>query len=165
MAPLNCGQNALFSRWLSSTLTKLSQAVDPFDKNSLTQQLLKTVCSFSTTPRLDRGGLQRRTEADDHEASGNGRPIRRKRLSICLSFRRLQGCRCVSCSRRSRPTPAPSHWLRLRRLNSAHRELLNRRPRNHRGRSGDELVVLASGAVFQQLSGAVQELPSETLKR
>jgi hypothetical protein len=36
---------------------------------------------------------------------------------------------------------------------------------NHRGRSGDELVVLASGAVFQQLSGAVQELPSETLKR
>jgi len=25
MAPLNCGQNALFSRWLSSTLTKVSQ--------------------------------------------------------------------------------------------------------------------------------------------
>jgi AraC-like DNA-binding protein len=147
----------------------LSQAVDPFDKNSLTQQLLDD-CLFildNAHTRLDRGGLQRRTEeraimkrvgewaADSPEETVNllelskvaGVPLRQ----LQQAFKAYTGM-------------TPSHWLRLRRLNSAHRELLNRR-RNHRGRSGDELVVLASGAVFQQLSGAVQELPSETLKR
>jgi AraC family ethanolamine operon transcriptional activator len=45
MAPLNCGQNALFSRWLSTTLTQLSQTFDPPSREALTQQLLED-CLF-----------------------------------------------------------------------------------------------------------------------
>ncbi|MFV3017306.1 AraC family transcriptional regulator, partial [Pseudomonas sp. KHB2.9] len=40
MAPLTCQQNALFSRWLSGTLTRLSGTTDPISRDALTQQLL-----------------------------------------------------------------------------------------------------------------------------
>ena len=171
MAPLNCGQNALFSRWLSSTLTKLSQAVDPFDKNSLTQQLLED-CLFildNAHTRLDRGGLQRRTEertimkrvgewaADSPEETVNllelskvaGVPLRQ----LQQAFKAYTGM-------------TPSHWLRLRRLNSAHRELLNRRP------TETTVAEVAMNWSFWHLGrfsnsyrALFQELPSETLKR
>ena len=41
MSPLNSGQNALFSRWLSGTLTRLAETLDPPSKEALTQQLLE----------------------------------------------------------------------------------------------------------------------------
>ncbi len=45
MAPLNAQQNALFSRWLSGTLTRLVATFDPPSRDALTQQLLED-CLF-----------------------------------------------------------------------------------------------------------------------
>ena len=62
MAPLNSQQNALFSRWLSGTLTRLSQTFDPPSREALTQQLLDD-CLFildNACVCLDQGALQRR---------------------------------------------------------------------------------------------------------
>ena len=58
MAPLTSQQNALFSRWLSGTLTRLSTVADPV---SLTRQLLDD-CLFildNACVCLDRSSLQK----------------------------------------------------------------------------------------------------------
>ncbi len=112
MAPLNSQQNALFSRWLSGTLTRLSQTFDPPSREALTQQLLDD-CLFildNACVCLDQGALQRRAgERAIMKRVGNGRRIPRKNTSICWSCPRLPGFHCASCSTRSRRSPA---WRR-----------------------------------------------------
>lgn len=171
MAPLTCGQNALFSRWLSSTLTKLSQAIDMQGKEALTQQLLED-CLFildNAQARLDRSGLQRRGEermimkrvgewaADSPEDALN---LLELAQVAGVSLRQLQQ------AFKAYTGMTPSHWLRLRRLNSAHRELLRRRPTET---TVAEVAMHWSfwhlGRFSSSYRALFKELPSETLKR
>ncbi|QXI18257.1 helix-turn-helix domain-containing protein [Pseudomonas hamedanensis] len=171
MAPLTCGQNALFSRWLSSTLTKLSQTIDIDSKEVLAEQLLED-CLFildNAQARLDRSGLQRRGEermimkrvgewaADSPEDALN---LLELAQVAGVSLRQLQQ------AFKAYTGMTPSHWLRLRRLNSAHRELLRRRP------SETTVAEVAMHWSFWHLGrfsssyrALFKELPSETLKR
>lgn len=171
MAPLTCGQNALFSRWLSSTLTKLSQAIDIEGKEALTQQLLED-CLFildNAQARLGRSGLQRRGEermimkrvgewaADSPEDALN---LLELAQVAGVSLRQLQQ------AFKAYTGMTPSHWLRLRRLNSAHRELLRRRPTET---TVAEVAMHWSfwhlGRFSSSYRALFKELPSETLKR
>lgn len=171
MAPLTCGQNALFSRWLSSTLTKLSQAIDMESKEALTQQLLED-CLFildNAQARLDRSGLQRRGEerlimkrvgewaADSPEDALN---LLELAQVAGVSLRQLQQ------AFKAYTGMTPSHWLRLRRLNSAHRELRRRRPTET---TVAEVAMHWSfwhlGRFSSSYRALFNELPSETLKR
>ncbi|MFG6202960.1 helix-turn-helix domain-containing protein [Pseudomonas retamae] len=171
MAPLTCGQNALFSRWLSATLTKLSQAIDIEGKEALTQQLLED-CLFildNAQARLDRSGLQRRGEermimkrvgewaADSPEDALN---LLELAQVAGVSLRQLQQ------AFKAYTGMTPSHWLRLRRLNSAHRELLRRRPTET---TVAEVAMHWSfwhlGRFSSSYRALFKELPSETLKR
>jgi AraC-like DNA-binding protein len=171
MAPLTCGQNALFSRWLSSTLTKLSQTIDIQSKETLTQQLLED-CLFildNAQARLDRSGLQRRGEermimkrvgewaADSPEDALN---LLELAQVAGVSLRQLQQ------AFKAYTGMTPSHWLRLRRLNSAHRELLRRRPTET---TVAEVAMHWSfwhlGRFSSSYRALFKELPSETLKR
>ncbi|MCY1407114.1 hypothetical protein D9M71_224010 [compost metagenome] len=112
MAPLNSQQNALFCRWLSGTLTRLSQTFDPPSREALTQQLLED-CLFildNACVGLDQGALQRRAgERSIMKRVGEWAADTRKNTSTCWSCPRLPGFHCASCSMRSRPTPA---WRR-----------------------------------------------------
>lgn len=171
MAPLNGAQNALFSRWLSSTLTKLSQALDQPSKEALTQQLLED-CLFildNASVCLDGGGLQRRAEeritlkrvgewaADSPEETLNLLELSRV---AGVSVRQLQQ------TFKAYTGMSPSHWLRLRRLNSARRELLKRS-------AADTTVAEVAmnwsfwhlGRFSSSYRALFKELPSETLKR
>ena len=60
----------------------------------------------------------------------------------------------------------PTHWLRLRRLNSAHRELLARKPNDT---TVAEVAMNWSfwhlGRFSSSYRSLFKELPSETLKR
>ncbi|GGK35199.1 hypothetical protein GCM10009103_32790 [Pseudomonas koreensis] len=171
MAPLNCGQNALFSRWLSSTLTKLTQTLDPPSKEALTQQLLED-CLFildNAHVCLDRGGLQRRAEernimkrvgewaADSPEDTLN---LLELAQVAGVSLRQLQQ------AFKAYTGMTPSHWLRLRRLNSAHRELRRRSPTET---TVAEVAMQWSfwhlGRFSSSYRALFNELPSETLKR
>ena len=171
MAPLNSEQNALFSRWLSGTLTRLAQTLDPPSKEALTQQLLED-CLFildNACVCLDRGGLQRRAEeravmkrigewaADSPEETLN---LLELSQVAGVSLRQLQH------AFKAYTGMTPTHWLRLRRLNSAHRELLSR--------SATETTVAEVamqwsfwhlGRFSSSYRALFKELPSETLKR
>ncbi|MCU0091329.1 helix-turn-helix domain-containing protein [Pseudomonas koreensis] len=171
MAPLNGAQNGLFSRWLSSTLTKLSQTLDQPSKEALTQQLLED-CLFildNASVCLDGGGLQRRAEeritlkrvgewaADSPEETLNLLELSRV---AGVSLRQLQQ------TFKAYTGMSPSHWLRLRRLNSARRELLRRSP------ADTTVAEVAMNWSFWHLGrfsssyrAMFKELPSETLKR
>ncbi|QTD30763.1 helix-turn-helix domain-containing protein [Pseudomonas fluorescens] len=171
MAPLNGAQNGLFSRWLSSTLTKLSQTLDQPSKEALTQQLLED-CLFildNSSVCLDGGGLQRRAEeritlkrvgewaADSPEETLNLLELSRV---AGVSLRQLQQ------TFKAYTGMSPSHWLRLRRLNSARRELLKRSP------ADTTVAEVAMNWSFWHLGrfsssyrAMFKELPSETLKR
>ncbi|MBJ2220440.1 helix-turn-helix domain-containing protein [Pseudomonas sp. MF7453] len=130
MAPLTCRQNALFTRWLSGTLTRLSALTDPISRDALTQQLLYD-CLFildNACVCLDGSSLQKRAEerrlmarigewaADAPDETANllelaqiaGVPLRQ----LQQGFKTYTGI-------------SPAQWLRLRRLNGARRELLN----------------------------------------
>ena len=171
MAPLNSGQNALFSRWLSGTLTRLAQTLDPPSKEALTQQLLED-CLYildNACICLDRGGLQRRTEeravmkrigewaADSPEETLN---LLELSQVAGVSLRQLQH------AFKAYTGMTPTHWLRLRRLNSAHRELLNRSPMET---TVAEVAMQWSfwhlGRFSSSYRALFKELPSETLKR
>jgi AraC-like DNA-binding protein len=171
LAPLNSAQNALFSRWLSSTLTQLAQTIDPPSREALTQQLLED-CLYlldDATVCLDHAGLQRRTEeravmkrigewaADSPEETLN-----------LLQLAQVAGVslRQVQHAFKAYTGMTPTHWLRLRRLNSAHRELL--------GRSAMDTTVAEVamkwsfwhlGRFSSSYRALFKELPSETLKR
>jgi AraC-like DNA-binding protein len=171
MAPLNSGQNALFSRWLSGTLTRLAQTLDPPSKEALTQQLLED-CLYildNACVCLDRGGLQRRTEeravmkrigewaADTPEDTLN---LLELSQIAGVSLRQLQH------AFKAYTGMTPTHWLRLRRLNSAHRELLSRTPMET---TVAEVAMRWSfwhlGRFSSSYRALFNELPSETLKR
>jgi AraC-like DNA-binding protein len=171
MAPLNSGQNALFSRWLSATLTRLGQTLDPPSKEALTQQLLED-CLFlldNACVCLDRAGLQRRAEeravmkrigewaADSPEETLNLMELAR---IAGVSLRQLQH------AFKAFTGMTPTHWLRLRRLNSAHRELLRRSPMDT---TVAEVAMQWSfwhlGRFSSSYRALFRELPSETLKR
>ncbi|MBK5517161.1 helix-turn-helix domain-containing protein [Pseudomonas sp. TH10] len=171
LAPLNSGQNALFSRWLSSTLTQLTQTIDPPSREALTQQLLED-CLYlldNASVCLDHGGLQRRTEeravmkrigewaADSPEETLN-----------LLQLAQVAGVslRQVQHAFKAYTGMTPTHWLRLRRLNSAHRELLGRSPMDT---TVAEVAMKWSfwhlGRFSSSYRALFKELPSETLKR
>lgn len=171
MAPLNSGQNALFSRWLSGTLTRLAQTLDPPSKEALTQQLLED-CLYildNACICLDRGGLQRRTEeravmkrigewaADSPEETLN---LLELSQVAGVSLRQLQH------AFKAYTGMTPTHWLRLRRLNSAHRALLNSSPLQT---TVAEVAMQWSfwhlGRFSSSYYSLFKELPSETLKR
>ncbi|MCS3838908.1 AraC-like DNA-binding protein [Pseudomonas sp. JAI111] len=171
MSPLNCGQNALFSRWLSGTLTRLAETLDPPSKEALTQQLLED-CLYildNACLCLDRGGLQRRTEeraimkrigewaADSPEETLN---LLELSQVAGVSLRQLQH------AFKAFTAMTPTHWLRLRRLNSAHRELLARTPNET---TVAEVAMNWSfwhlGRFSSSYRALFKELPSETLKR
>jgi AraC-like DNA-binding protein len=171
LAPLSSGQNALFSRWLSGTLTRLAQTLDPPSKEALTQQLLED-CLYlldNACVCLDRGGLQRRAEeravmkrigewaADSPEETLNLLELSR---IAGVSLRQLQH------AFKAYTGMTPTHWLRLRRLNSAHRELLKRSPMET---TVAEVAMQWSfwhlGRFSSSYRALFQELPSETLKR
>ncbi|MGY2439539.1 helix-turn-helix domain-containing protein [Pseudomonas sp. SDO52101_S400] len=171
MAPLNGAQNALFSRWLSSTLTKLSQTLDQPSKEALTQQLLED-CLFildNACVCLDSGGLQRRAEerttmkrVGEWAADSPEETLNLLELSQVagVSLRQLQQ------TFKAYTGMSPTQWLRLRRLNGARRELL-------RGAaSGTTVAEVAMNWSFWHLGrfsnsyrALFDELPSETLKR
>lgn len=171
MAPLNSAQNALFSRWLSGTLTRLAQTLDPPSRDALTQQLLED-CLYildNACVCLDRGGLQRRAEeravmkrigewaADSPEETLN---LMELSQVAGVSLRQLQH------AFKAYTGMTPTHWLRLRRLNSAHRELLNRSPMET---TVAEVAMQWSfwhlGRFSSSYRALFKELPSETLKR
>ncbi|MGL6244112.1 helix-turn-helix domain-containing protein [Pseudomonas sp.] len=171
MSPLNSGQNALFSRWLSGTLTRLAETLDPPSKEALTQQLLED-CLYildNACVCLDRGGLQRRTEersvmkrigewaADSPEETLN---LLELSQVAGVSLRQLQH------AFKAFTGMTPTHWLRLRRLNSARRELLARTPHDT---TVAEVAMNWSfwhlGRFSSSYRALFKELPSETLKR
>ncbi|MBK5356648.1 helix-turn-helix domain-containing protein [Pseudomonas sp. TH41] len=171
MAPLNSGQNALFSRWLSGTLTRLAQTLDPPSKEALTQQLLED-CLYildNACVCLDSGGLQRRTEEravmkriGEWAADAPEDTLNLLELSQIagVSLRQLQH------AFKAYTGMTPTHWLRLRRLNSARRELLSRTPMDT---TVAEVAMRWSfwhlGRFSSSYRALFNELPSETLKR
>ena len=171
MAPLNSGQNALFSRWLSGTLTRLAQTLDPPSKEALTQQLLED-CLYildNACVCLDRGGLQRRAEeravmkrigewaADTPEDTLN---LLELSQVAGVSLRQLQH------AFKAYTGMTPTHWLRLRRLNSARRELLSRTAMDT---TVAEVAMHWSfwhlGRFSNSYRALFNELPSQTLAR
>lgn len=171
MAPLNSQQNALFSRWLSGTLTRLSQTFDPPSKEALTQQLLDD-CLFildNACVCLDRGALQRRAgERTIMKRIGNwAADTPEENLNLLelsqvaeVSLRQLQH------AFKTYTGMAPAQWLRLRRLNSARRELLSRTA------TDTTVAEVAMNWSFWHLGrfsssyrALFKELPSDTLKR
>ena len=171
MSPLNSGQNALFSRWLSGTLTRLGETLDPPSKEALTQQLLED-CLYildNASVCLDRGGLQRRTEArmimkriGEWAADSPDDTLNLLQLSQVagVSLRQLQQ------AFKAFTGMTPTYWLRLRRLNNARRELLSANTHN------TTVAQVAMNGSFWHLGrfsssyrALFKELPSETLKR
>ena len=169
MAPLTGQQNALFTRWLSGTLTRLATPHDPIGRDALTQQLLDD-CLFildNACVGLDHSALQRRSEArrlmvrigewaaDAPDESVNvlelaqiaGVPLRQ----LQHDFKTYTGM-------------SPAQWLRLRRLNGARRELLS---------SAQTTVAEVAmnwsfwhlGRFSNSYRALFKELPSETLRR
>ena len=166
MAPLSGQQNALFTRWLSGTLTRMATVIDPV---SLTQQLLDD-CLFildNACVGLDRSSLQKRSEerllmarigewaADAPDETVNllelaqiaGVPLRQ----LQQGFKTYTGM-------------SPAQWLRLRRLNGARRELLS---------GADTTVAEVAmqwsfwhlGRFSSSYRALFKELPSQTLAR
>lgn len=171
MAPLNSGQNALFSRWLSGTLTRLSHTFDPLSKEALTQQLLDD-CLYildNACVCLDRGALQRRAgertimkRIGEWAADAPEENLNLLELSQVaeVSLRQLQH------AFKTYTGMAPTQWLRLRRLNSARRELLSRTATDT---TVAEVAMHWSfwhlGRFSSSYRALFQELPSDTLKR
>ncbi|WP_283180240.1 MULTISPECIES: helix-turn-helix domain-containing protein [unclassified Pseudomonas] len=171
MAPLNSGQNALFSRWLSGTLTRLAQTLDPPSKEALTQQLLED-CLYildNACVCLDRGGLQRRAEErsvmkriGEWAADAPEETLNLLELSQVagVSLRQLQH------AFKAYTGMTPTHWLRLRRLNSARRELLSRTAMDT---TVAEVAMHWSfwhlGRFSSSYRALFNELPSQTLAR
>ncbi|MBV4473561.1 helix-turn-helix domain-containing protein [Pseudomonas botevensis] len=171
MAPLNGGQNVLFTRWLSSTLTRLAQTFDPPSREALTQQLLED-CLFildNACVCLDRGSLQRRSEERAiMKRVGEWTADAPEETLNLLELARVAGVplRQLQHAFKAYTGMTPSHWLRLRRLNSAHRELLRRKPTET---TVAEVAMHWSfwhlGRFSSSYRALFNELPSETLKR
>ncbi|MBV6823353.1 helix-turn-helix domain-containing protein [Pseudomonas sp. PD9R] len=171
MAPLNSQQNALFSRWLSGTLTRLSQTFDPPSREALTEQLLDD-CLFildNACVCLDQGALQRRAgERAIMKRVGEWAADTPEEQLNLLELSQVAGVslRQLQHAFKTYTGMAPTQWLRLRRLNSARRELLSRTP------SQTTVAEVAMHWSFWHLGrfssnyrALFKELPSDTLKR
>ncbi|MDB5993991.1 MAG: AraC family transcriptional regulator [Pseudomonas sp.] len=171
MAPLSSRQNALFCRWLSATLTRLAQTLDPPSREALTLQLLED-CLYildNACVCLDRGGLQRRTqERGVMKRIGEWAADSPEETLNLLELSQIAGVplRQLQHAFKAYTGMTPTHWLRLRRLNSAHRELLNRSPLET---TVAEVAMQWSfwhlGRFSSSYRALFKELPSETLKR
>ncbi|MBZ9780412.1 helix-turn-helix domain-containing protein [Pseudomonas sp. REP124] len=171
LAPLNCQQNVLFSRWLSSTLTQLSQTIDPPSREALTEQLLDD-CLFildNACVRLDQGALQRRAgERAIMKRVGEWAADTPEEQLNLLELAQVAGVslRQLQHAFKTYTGMAPTQWLRLRRLNSARRELLSRTPTQT---TVAEVAMHWSfwhlGRFSSSYRALFKELPSDTLKR
>ncbi|TWD52250.1 helix-turn-helix domain-containing protein [Pseudomonas sp. SJZ131] len=171
MSALNCQQNALFSRWLSATLTRLNQTLDPPSREALTLQLLED-CLYildNACVRLDRGGLQRRSdERSIMQRVGEWAADAPEETLNLLELSQVAGVplRQLQHAFKAFTGMTPTHWLRLRRLNSAHRELLSRSPLET---TVAEVAMNWSfwhlGRFSSSYHALFKELPSETLRR
>ena len=171
MAPLNSQQNALFCRWLSGTLTRLSQTFDPPSREALTQQLLED-CLFildNACVGLDQGALQRRAgERAIMKRVGEWAADTPEEHLNLLELSQVAGVslRQLQHAFKAYTGMAPTQWLRLRRLNSARRELLSRTPTQT---TVAEVAMHWSfwhlGRFSSSYRALFKELPSDTLKR
>jgi AraC-like DNA-binding protein len=171
MAPLNSQQNALFCRWLSGTLTRLSQTFDPPSREALTQQLLED-CLFildNACVGLDQGALQRRAgERAIMKRVGEWAADTPEEHLNLLELSQVAGVslRQLQHAFKTYTGMAPTQWLRLRRLNSARRELLSRTPTQT---TVAEVAMHWSfwhlGRFSSSYRALFKELPSDTLKR
>lgn len=171
MAPLNSQQNALFCRWLSGTLTRLSQTFDPPSREALTQQLLED-CLFildNACVGLDQGALQRRAgERAIMKRVGEWAADTPEEHLNLLELSQVAGVslRQLQHAFKTYTGMAPTQWLRLRRLNSARRELLSRTPTQT---TVAEVAMHWSfwhlGRFSSSYRALFNELPSDTLKR
>ncbi|POF43903.1 AraC family transcriptional regulator [Pseudomonas laurylsulfativorans] len=171
LAPLNSQQNALFCRWLSGTLTRLSQTFDPPSREALTQQLLED-CLFildNACVGLDQGALQRRAgERAIMKRVGEWAADTPEEHLNLLELSQVAGVslRQLQHAFKTYTGMAPTQWLRLRRLNSAHRELLSRTPTQT---TVAEVAMHWSfwhlGRFSSSYRALFKELPSDTLKR
>jgi AraC-like DNA-binding protein len=171
MAPLNSQQNALFCRWLSGTLTRLSQTFDPPSREALTQQLLED-CLFildNACVGLDQGALQRRAgERSIMKRVGEWAADTPEEHLNLLELSQVAGVslRQLQHAFRTYTGMSPTQWLRLRRLNSARRELLSRTPTQT---TVAEVAMHWSfwhlGRFSSSYRALFNELPSDTLKR
>jgi AraC family ethanolamine operon transcriptional activator len=171
MAPLNSQQNALFCRWLSGTLTRLSQTFDPPTREALTQQLLED-CLFildNACVCLDQGALQRRAgERAIMKRVGEWAADTPEEHLNLLELSQVAGVslRQLQHAFKTYTGMAPTQWLRLRRLNSAYRELLSRTPTQT---TVAEVAMHWSfwhlGRFSSSYRALFKELPSDTLKR
>lgn len=130
MAPLTGHQNALFTRWLSGTLTRLSALTDPISRDALTQQLLDD-CLFildNACVCLDRSSLQKRSEERRLMARiGEWAADAPDETANLLELAQIAGVplRHLQQGFKTYTGMSPAQWLRLRRLNGARRELLS----------------------------------------
>ncbi|EJM68935.1 helix-turn-helix domain-containing protein [Pseudomonas sp. GM55] len=171
MAPLNSQQNALFCRWLSGTLTRLSQTIDPPSREALTQQLLED-CLFildNACVGLDQGALQRRAgERAIMKRVGEWAADTPEEHLNLLELSQVAGVslRQLQHAFKTYTGMSPTQWLRLRRLNSARRELLSRSPTQT---TVAEVAMHWSfwhlGRFSSSYRALFKELPSDTLKR
>ncbi|KWV69576.1 helix-turn-helix domain-containing protein [Pseudomonas paracarnis] len=169
MAPLSCQQNALFTRWLSGTLTRLSALTDPISRDALTQQLLDD-CLFildNACVCLDGSSLQKRNEERQLMARiGEWAADAPDETANLLELAQIAGVplRQLQQGFKTYTGISPAQWLRLRRLNGARRELLS---------TIDTTVAEVAmnwsfwhlGRFSNSYRALFQELPSETLKR
>lgn len=169
MAPLTCRQNALFTRWLSGTLTRLSALTDPISRDALTQQLLDD-CLFildNACVCLDGSSLQKRNEERQLMARiGEWAADAPDETANLLELAQIAGVplRQLQQGFKTYTGISPAQWLRLRRLNGARRELLS---------TTDTTVAEVAmnwsfwhlGRFSNSYRALFQELPSETLKR
>ncbi|MBA6046351.1 helix-turn-helix domain-containing protein [Pseudomonas lactis] len=169
MAPLSCRQNALFTRWLSGTLTRLSALTDPISRDALTQQLLDD-CLFildNACVCLDGSSLQKRNEERQLMARiGEWAADAPDETANLLELAQIAGVplRQLQQGFKTYTGMSPAQWLRLRRLNGARRELLST--------TETTVAEVAMNWSFWHLGrfsnsyrALFQELPSETLKR
>ena len=171
LAPLNSRQNALFSRWLSGTLTRLSQTFDPPSREALTEQLLED-CLFildNACVCLDQGALQRRAgERAIMKRVGEWAADTPEEHLNLLELSQVAGVslRQLQHAFKTYTGMAPTQWLRLRRLNSARRELLSSTPTQT---TVAEVAMHWSfwhlGRFSSSYRALFKELPSDTLKR
>ena len=169
MAPLTGHQNALFTRWLSGTLTRLSALTDPISRDALTQQLLDD-CLFildNACVCLDGSSLQKRNEERQLMARiGEWAADAPDETANLLELAQIAGVplRQLQQGFKTYTGISPAQWLRLRRLNGARRELLS---------TTDTTVAEVAmnwsfwhlGRFSNSYRALFQELPSETLKR
>ncbi|WP_416773025.1 helix-turn-helix domain-containing protein [Pseudomonas sp. RHF3.3-3] len=168
MAPLNSQQNALFGRWLSATLTRLSQAGDPPSREALSQQLLEDCLYLLDNACLDRGSWQRRTEERGiMKRIGEWAADAPEETLNLLELAQVAG---VSLHQLQHAFKAftgmtPTQWLRLRRLNGARHELLHGKARSTVAEVAMHWSFWHLGRFSSSYRALFRELPSQTLKR